>query len=126
MTWFQSNVDVLKTISLIVKCNSSSNVNQYKSLLLHVKIGNHLFRQCIGILMGTNCGPHLASLFLYPYEVELLKKSNLKLAKAFNLTLRYTDDLISINTPRFKQFVKDIYLEELVVSETSESRNVLS
>ena len=47
-----------------------------------------------------------------------------KLAKAFYLTSRYTDDLISINTPRFKQFLKDIYRKEHVVSETSESRNV--
>ena len=53
-----------------------------------------------------------------------MKKSNKKLAKAFNLTSRYIDDLISINNPRFKQFLKDIYPEELVVSETPESRNV--
>ena len=31
-----------------------------------------------------------------------------------------------MNNPRFKQFLKDIYPEELVVSETSESRNVVS
>ena len=55
-----------------------------------------------------------------------MKKSNKKLAKAFNLTSRYTDSLIRINNPRFKQFLKDIYPEELVVSETSESRNVVS
>ena len=41
------------------------------------------------------------------------------LAKAFNLTSHYTDDLISINNPMFKQFLEDIYPEELVVSETS-------
>ena len=55
-----------------------------------------------------------------------MKKSNKKLAKAFNLTSRYIDDLISINNPRFKQFLKDIYPEELVVSETSELGNVVS
>ena len=55
-----------------------------------------------------------------------MKKSNEKLAKALNLTSRYIDDLISINNPRFRQFFKDIYPEELVVSETSESRNVVS
>ena len=76
---------------------------------IYIKIGNHLFRQCIGILMGTNCAPLLANLFLYSYEVEFLrsmKKSNKKLAKAFNLTSRFIDDLISINNPRFKQFFK--------------------
>ena len=54
-----------------------------------------------------------------------MKKSNKKLAKAFNLTSRYIDDLISINNPRFKQFFKDIHPEELVVSETSDLRNVV-
>ena len=55
-----------------------------------------------------------------------MKKSNKKFAKAFNLTSRYTDDLISINNPRFKQFFEDIHPEELVVSETSELRIVVS
>ena len=30
---------------------------------IYIKIGNHLFRQCIGIPMGTNCAPLLANLF---------------------------------------------------------------
>ena len=55
-----------------------------------------------------------------------MKNSNRKLVKTFNLTSRYTDDLISINDPRFKQFLKDIYPEELVVSETTESSNAVS
>ena len=95
---------------------------------IYIKIGNHLFRQCIGIPMGTDCAPLLANFVLYSYEVEFLrsmKKSNKKLAKAFNLTSRYIDDLISMNNPRFTQFPKDIYPEELVVSEKSESRNVV-
>ena len=90
---------------------------------IYITIDNHLFPQCIDIPMGTNCAPVLANLFLYSYEIELfrsMKKSNKKLAKAFNLTSRYIDDLISINNPRFKQFLKDIYPEKLVVSETSE------
>ena len=95
---------------------------------IYIKIANHLFRQCIGIPMGTNCAPLLANLFLYSYGVEFLrsmKKSNKKLAKAFNLTSRYTDDLISINYPRFKQFLTGVYPEEPLVSEKSESRNVV-
>ena len=34
---------------------------------IYIKIGNHLFRQCIGIPMGTNCAPLLATLFMYSY-----------------------------------------------------------
>ena len=96
---------------------------------IYIKIGNHLFPQCNGIPMGTNCAPALANSFLYSYEVEFLrsmKKSNKELAKDFNLTSRYTDELMRINNLRFRQFLKDIYPEEPVVSETPESTNVVS
>ena len=66
---------------------------------IYIELGSHLFRQCIGIPMYTNFAPLLATLFLCSYEVEFLrsmKKSNKKLAKSFNLTSRYIDDLISI------------------------------
>ena len=55
-----------------------------------------------------------------------MKKSNKKLAKAFNLTSHNTDDLIKINNPRIKQCLKDIYPDELVASKTSDSRNFVS
>ena len=32
---------------------------------IYIKIGNHLFQQCFGIPMGTNCALLLANLFLY-------------------------------------------------------------
>ena len=56
---------------------------------IYIKIGNHLFRECIGIPMRRNCAPLLSNMLLYSYEVEFLRsmnKSNKKLAKAFNLT----------------------------------------
>ena len=40
---------------------------------IYFEIGNHLFRQCIGILKGTNCAQLLGNLFLYSYEVEFLR-----------------------------------------------------
>ena len=67
---------------------------------IYIKIGNHLFRQCIGIPVGTNCAQFFTNLFLYSYEAEFLrsmKKSNKKLAKTFNLKSSYIDDLTSIN-----------------------------
>ena len=68
--------------------------------------------------MGTDCTPLLADFFLSSFEVKFLrfmKKSNRKLAKAFNVTSHYIDD--HINNPRFKQFLNDIYPEEVVVSD---------
>ena len=89
-----------------------------------------LFRQMIGIPMGTNCAPLLADLFFYSYESEfldkLVKEGKRKLARKFNLSYRYTDDLISFNNKRFKEFISDIYPKELTISETTESTSVAS
>ena len=55
-----------------------------------------------GIPMGTNCAPLLADLFLYSYEADfiqgLLKKNEKKLARSFNFTFRYIDDVLSLNS----------------------------
>ena len=84
----------------------------------------------VGIPMGTNCALLLADLFLYSYENEfldkLIKEGNRKLARKFNLSYRYTDDLISLNNKRFKEFISDIYPKELTISETTESTLVAS
>ena len=66
-----------------------------------VQFGGRLFRQVIGIPMGTNCAPLLADLFLYSYENEFLdnmiRSGHRRLARSFNLCYRYTDDLIVFN-----------------------------
>ena len=63
----------------------------------------------VGIPMGTNCAPLLADLFLYSYENKfldkLIKEGERKLARRFNLSYRYIDDLISFNNKRFKEFI---------------------
>ena len=67
----------------------------------------------VGIPMGANCPPLLADLFLYSYENEFLDKlineGKKKLARKFNLSYRYIDDLISFNNKRFKELIFDIY-----------------
>ena len=84
----------------------------------------------MGIPVGTNCAPLLADLFLCSYENEfldkLVKEGKRKLARKFNLSYRYTDDIISFNNKRFKEFISDIYLKELTISETTESTSVAS
>ena len=41
---------------------------------IYVRFGGQLFRQAVGIPMGTNCAPLLADLFLCSYENEFLDK----------------------------------------------------
>ena len=97
---------------------------------IYVRFGGQLFRKMVGIPIVTNCAPLLADLFLYTYENEfldkLVKEGKRKLARKFNLSYRYIDDLISFNNKRFKEFISDIYPKELTISETTESTSVAS
>ena len=90
---------------------------------IYVRFGGQLFRHMVGTPMLTNCAPLLADLFLYSYENEYLdkltKEGKRKLARRFNLSYRYVDDLISFNYKRFKEFISDIYPKELTISETT-------
>ena len=97
---------------------------------IYVRFGGQLFRQTVGIPMGTNCAPLLTDLFLYSYENEFLnkfiKEGKRKLARKFSLSYRYSDDIISFNNKRFNEFISDIYPKELTISETTESTSVVS
>ena len=97
---------------------------------IYVRFGRQLFRQMVGIPIGTNCTPLLADLFLYSYENEfldkLIKEGKRKLARKFNISYHYIDDLISFNNTRFKVFISDIYPKELTISETTESTSIAS
>ena len=97
---------------------------------MYVRFGGQLFRQMVGIPMGTNCAPLLADLFLYSYENEfldnLVKEGKRKLARKFNLSYHYIDDLISFNNKRFKEVISDIYPKELTISETAEPTSIPS
>ena len=97
---------------------------------IYVRFGGQLFRQTVGIPVGTNCAPLLADLFICSYENEfsdeLIKEGKRKLARKFNLSYRYIDDLIFFNNKRFNEFISDIYAKELTISETTESTSVAS
>ena len=76
-----------------------------------------LYRQIVGIPMGTNCAPLVADLFLFCYERDFMTPlSDVKQAeiiKAFQSTSRYPDDLINIDNPYFEGMVNRIYPPEL-------------
>ena len=79
-----------------------------------------LFRQKIGIPMGTDCAPFLANLFLYSYEYEWIDKQvklkNYSMITAFKHCCRYIDDLLLANN--YDLMIKvmgDIYPKELIL-----------
>ena len=67
--------------------------------------------------MGTNCAPLLANLFLYSYENEfldeLIEEGRRKFPRKLSLSYCYTDDLISFNNKRLKEFIFNNYPTEL-------------
>ena len=71
---------------------------------ISLRFGGQLFRKMFSIPMETNCAPLLADLFLCSYENEfldkLIKESKRKIARKFNLSYRYIDDLVSFNNKR--------------------------
>jgi hypothetical protein len=92
---------------------------------IFVMLGGRVFQQTVGIPMGTNCVPFLTDTFLYSYEADfiqgLLKKNGKKLARSFNFTFRYMDDVLSLNNSRFDDFVDRIYPVELEIKDTTDT-----
>ena len=90
-----------------------------------VMFGGRVFQQTVGIPMDTNCAPVIIDLFLYSYEADciqgLLKKNEKKLARFFNFTFRYIDDVLSLNNSRFGDFVYRIYPIELEIKDTTDT-----
>ena len=80
-------------------------------------LGNLLFKQVIGIPMGSDPAPFMANLFLYFYEnkwLMKLKKQDLNKARKFGSTFRFIDDLCAINDGGlFEKHCKEIYPREL-------------
>ena len=88
-------------------------------------IGTKLYRQTIGIPMGTNCAPLVADLFLFCYERDfmksLLRENQADIIEASNFTSRYLDDLLNIDNIYFDQVVDRIYPTELQLNKANSS-----
>jgi hypothetical protein len=109
------------------KFSETDIINMLEFLIdnIFAMFGGRVFQQPVGIPMGTNCALFLADLFLYSYEADfiqgLLKKNETKLARSFNFTVRYTDDVMSLNNSRFGDFVDHIYPIELEIKDTADT-----
>ena len=56
---------------------------------IFVRCGGRVFQQTVDIVMGTNCAPQLADLFLHSYVddfiADLIRKKDHDLVRSFNL-----------------------------------------
>ena len=84
---------------------------------IFIRFGTKLYRQVVGIPMGTNCAPLVADLFLFCYErnfmMSLSDDKQADVFDAFNTTSRYLDDILNINNVYFDNLVCQKYPSEL-------------
>ena len=92
---------------------------------IFIRFGTKLYRQVVGIPMGTNCAPLVADLFLFCNErdfmVSLSDDKQADVIDAFNTTSRYLDDILNINNVYFDNMVSQIYLLELQLNKANTS-----
>ena len=90
---------------------------------IYTRFRTKLYRQIVGIPMGTNCAPLVTDLFLYCYERDFMDSLNhdnqADVIEAFNSTSRYLDDLLNIDNSYFEGMVNQIYPPELQLNKAN-------
>ena len=101
-----------KTQNELWSCQNVCEALIYLLDNIYIRFGTKLYRQIVGIPMGTNCAPLVAVLFLFCYERDFMTSlSDVKQAEiieAFKSTSRYLDDLLNIDNPYFEGMVNRI------------------
>ena len=98
------------------------DINRLELLIdnIFTMFGGRVFQQTV---IWVQTAHLLADLFRYSYETYfiqgLLKKNEKKLARSFNFTCRYIDDVLSLNNSRFGDFIDRMYPIELVINDTT-------
>ena len=84
---------------------------------IYIRFGSKLYRQIVGIPMGTTCALLVADLFLFCYErdfmLSLSEDNQSDVIEAFNSSSRYLDDLLNIDNNFFDSMVNRIYPSKL-------------
>ena len=92
---------------------------------IYIRFGSKLYRQIVGIPMGTNCAPLVADLFLFCYERDFMlflsEDNQSGVIEAFNSTSRYLDDLLNIDNNFFDSMVYRIYPPKLQLNKANVS-----
>ena len=113
-----------KTSSFLFTKDSIIDAVSFLIKNCYFKFGDKLFRQDIGIPMGSDPAPFFANLFLYHYEstwIKSIKKTNNILARKFGKVFRYIDDLLALNDGHsFQSYHHEIYPSELQLNKENE------
>ena len=92
---------------------------------IFIRFGTKMYRQVVGIPMGTNCAPLVADLFLFCYERDFMKSlsddKQFDVIDAFNTASRYLGDILNISNVNFDNMVSQIYPSELQLNTANTS-----
>ena len=106
-------------------CQKMCDALNYLLDNIFIRFGSKLYRQTVGIPMGTYCAPLVADLFLFCYERDLMlflsDNNQTGIIEAFNSTSRYLDDLLDIDNPHFEPMLGQIYPTELQLNNANSS-----
>jgi hypothetical protein len=76
---------------------------------MFVQFGGVVYRQKVGVPMGTNCAGFLANLYCFTYELNfmerLVKTGQFDMARSFQRCQRYIDDLLCLDVKKFEEFM---------------------
>ena len=116
-------------ISIFSRINYMSRNNLRIVVCMHhgpmtpIWIHEYVFFKRQSAYLWVQTAPLLADLLLYSYETNfiqgLLKKYEQMLARSFNHTFRYIDDVLSLDNSRFGDFVDRIYPIELDIKDNT-------
>lgn len=90
---------------------------------IYIKFDGKIYKQIIGLPMGTDCAPDLANLFLFSYEFtfveDMIAENDENLSK-LKYCSRYIDDLLALNDGGFfDKMFETIYPSELQLNNTN-------
>ena len=92
---------------------------------IYIRFGTELYRQIVGIPMGTNCASIVAALFLFCYEIDFMMSLSadtaLKVLKLSIQRLDILDYLLNIDNTYFDGMVEQIYPSELQLNKANSS-----
>ena len=92
---------------------------------IFIRCDTKLYRQVVGIPMGTNCAPLVANISMFCYERDFMMSlsgdKQAGVTDAFNTTSRYLDDILNINYVYFDNMVRQIYPSKLQLNKANTS-----
>jgi hypothetical protein len=84
----------------------------------YVTVGKQLYKQVVGIPMGTNAAVFLANYFLFTYEhafiERLIEDEDLQTLHDFLHTGRYLDDVLVMHNPSFHEHIHTLYPQDML------------